>query len=126
MARHLRPAEELLLPAVREAVAATKPANEDLGTVRLALSYARAIDTAASIAAELDTFPAIDDEDALLRLSKLAAKVHEQTVLSDLGPKLLVTLDALGATPKARAAQRGGVVSGGGKLAALRAARRPA
>lgn len=88
-------------PDLRQAVAATVRAltltPADTGAVRLALDYAAAIDDA--------------DEQA--------------DALAALGPKLLATLEALGATPAARAKAK---PTTGGKpesqLGKLRAARR--
>lgn len=123
MARKLRSADDLLAPAVAETIAALETAPEDAGAIRLAERYAAQIDEAAMIAAELADV-SVDDENGTRQLHALSKRVEAQTVLAELGPKLLTTLESLGATPKARAAVRkGGASSGPGKLATLRAAR---
>lgn len=100
MTRQLRSTDALLGPAVQATINALQTAPEDTGAVKLAHSYAKAIDEAE------------DRAEALERL----------------GPKLLACLESLGATPKARAAIRKGDTGGQsqGELAALRSARRPA
>lgn len=95
--RALRPADELLSSAVGATLGALTLGPEDGAASRLARTLAEAIDQAE------------DRQDALERL----------------GPKLLACLDALGATPAARARLRGGVPTRAeNRLAALRAARR--
>ena len=96
----LRPAEALIAPDVAETVANIPDLTvADVAAAKLAALYAAAIDGA-------------DTAD----------------VLDKLGPKLLAALEALGATPRARASRKGGAVGGrtGGKLGAIREARRPA
>lgn len=98
MARQLRPADNLLAPAVQEAINAAKTEPVDVGAVKLALTYARAIDDASP------------DE-------------HSDT-LANLGPKLLAALEQLHATPKSRTVGKGGTPSRAeSRLAAIRAAR---
>ncbi|RKF24132.1 terminase small subunit [Micromonospora globbae] len=98
----LRSADALISPDVAETVAKLPDLTEaDAAAVKLAKRYAAAIDQAGP-----------DD----------AAEV-----LDRLGPKLLAALESLGATPRSRAARKGGAsVPGQGKLQALREARRPA
>lgn len=93
----LRSADELLAPAVAASVAGLELAPSDAAVVRLAQSYAAAIDGAE------------DPRDALEKL----------------GPKLLAALQALQATPAARARRRpqGGGSAGPNRLQALRDAR---
>lgn len=81
---YLRPADDLLAPAVAEAIASLPEEPRDAAAARLACAYAEAVDNAS------------DPEKAL----------------ADLGPKLLAVLDALGLTPRGRAAVKGGVSSG--------------
>ena len=96
----LRSADELLGPAVEEAIGSLNLAPEDAAAVRLARSYAAAIDTAAN------------PQDALERF----------------GPKLLAALNALGASPRSRSILRarggGGGNAGPNRLTQLREARR--
>lgn len=121
----LRDAADLLAPAVAETVAALQVAPEDAAAVRLAQRYAATIDRAAEIAADLDEIPPEDyDTEKLIRA--LRAKVEAQAVLAELGPKLLAALEALGATPAARAKLKaGGAPSAPSRLEALRQTRRP-
>ncbi|MEH1013057.1 hypothetical protein V6U90_08090 [Micromonospora sp. CPCC 206060] len=98
----LRSADALISPDVAETVAKLPDLTPaDAAAVKLARRYAAAIDEA-------------DPEAAA-------------EVLDKLGPKLLAALEALGATPRSRAARKGGASGPGrGKLAAIREARRPA
>lgn len=110
-----------MLPAVEETLANVEIRPEDAGLARLALQYARTIDQAAAIAAQAAKIPF--DPDTEEELKKLRNRVSAQVTMSDLGPKLLAALDALGATPKARAANAkpgAAPTSAGGRLAALR------
>lgn len=98
-ARRLQAADNLLAPAVAAAIGALTLDNADTGAVKLARAYAEAIDAAPG----------------------------DPEVLEKLGPKLLAALESLGATPKARATiTKGTAGAAAGRLAALRAARRPA
>jgi hypothetical protein len=95
--RRLQPADGLLAAAVAETIRALDLVPADAAGVALALRYADTIDQADNRA------------DAVERL----------------GPKLLAVLDALGATPTARARiKTGGAPSAGNDLDRLRAARR--
>lgn len=94
----LRAADALVAPAVAETVANLDLGPADAGTVRLTERLAAEIDSA----------------DPAMRA----------TVLDRLGPRLLSCLEALGASPRARAQLgKGGTPRGGGKLDQLRAAR---
>lgn len=65
-----------------------------------------------------------EDSAAAALAERYAADIDtDPDQLRDLGPRLLATLIELGATPKARAAGKGGANAGQGTLAALRAAR---
>jgi hypothetical protein len=104
MVGKLRAADGLILPEVRHTIGQLALQPEDSAAATLAEQYARAIDQATCSACG-----ATGDR------------------LDQLGPKLLAVLESLGATPRARAAAgktRGGGT--GGKLAAVRAAARPA
>lgn len=90
-----------MLPAVEATLAELSLAPEDAALARLAEGYARTIDQAAAIAAAAQRIPY--DEDTAEQVKKLAARVGAHVTMADLGPKLLAALDALGATPKARA-----------------------
>jgi hypothetical protein len=93
----IRAADDLIAPAVHDAIGQLPLRPEDHAAATLAQTYATAI----------------DDAD------------NPQHALDQLGPKLLAVLEQLGATPKARAQIMKGTSSGEnpGKLAALRAAR---
>src|SRR5258707_6084763 len=91
----LRDAGELLAPAVAGTVAALTLTAADAAAVKLAQRYAAAI----------------DDAD------------NRAEVLEKLGPKLLAALEALGATPAARARLKEGKATGGGKPSGLQALR---
>ena len=92
----LRDADKLLVPAVERTLGELALGTVDDAVATLAQRYAAAID---------------DDE--------------ESDVLTDLGPKLLATLQQLQATPAARAKRRtgGGGDAGPNRLQAIRAAR---
>lgn len=92
-----------LVAAVEETLAAIPDRPEDAGARALARRYAAQIDAARAIAVELQAVPVDDDADARL-VERLAKRVDAGAVLADLGPRLLAVLDALGATPRARAA----------------------
>lgn len=115
-------------PTMVQAVQATRSALQlepaDAGAADLAERYAAAIDRAAAVAEALARIE-VDDEDMVRRLNVLAARVEQQAVLAELGPKLLQVLAALGATPAARARTlKGGLIGGGPTpLDTLRAAR---
>jgi hypothetical protein len=98
MTRKLRSSDALLLSAVTEAIAALGVAPEDSAASRLARAYAQEID-------ERNPEESVE-------------------VLDKLGPKLLATLDALGATPKSRGRVTKTAPVGESELERLRAARR--
>lgn len=89
-AQHLQDADQLLLPAVREAIAALKLTEQDAGTVKLAEQYARAIDGAGRHCADCA------DPDCKRESNTWAMRW--------IAPLLLDALTALSATPVARAA----------------------
>jgi hypothetical protein len=128
-ARLLQDADELLYPAVAATIHALEPLDaRDSGTAKLALRYARDIDRAELVAAQLEKVlrqVAGLDIDVYDRLLPLAVKIERTAVLATLGPKLLAALEQLGATPIVRSGKGDG---GGGKpagqLQALRTARR--
>lgn len=84
--------------------ASTRP--EDAATIALAKNYARLLDAAAPAARYakavewLDTVRTDKSNDLV---NVILAALAEHSVASDLGPKLLGCLDALGMTPAARA-----------------------
>ena len=113
-----------MVEAVSAAVSASQAKPGDEAAVALALHYARLIDDAEAVAAALaDVVPEGDHEAGVLW--RLKAKVDAHTVASDLGPKLLAALTALGLTPVARSSVKGGEVvdAGADPLAQLRAKR---
>jgi hypothetical protein len=94
---NLQDTDRTLAAAVALTLDALKLAPEDAAAKRLAQKYAAAIDAAE----------------------------QSQDALDKLGPKLLATLESLGATPAARARLKEGSAQGGkpNRLAQLRAAR---
>lgn len=130
--RRLRNVQDLMVPAVAEAIDQLALKPEDAGVARLAQRYAAQIDESAQIAADLAEATAAAGSDAgeydRRMLTALAKRVDAQAVLAELGPKLLAALESLGASPRARAAQVKGGATGGsnagtGRLAAIRSAR---
>lgn len=129
-----------LLNAVTASVRSGTFTDGDKGAIALAKRYAKLIDDAepTSVYAEhlRRLAPAIDpdNDEAAKAFTKIADALAQHSVASDLGPKLLAALDALGLSPAARSKQSGGGVPrvGGSKpadaLAALREqrAQRPA
>lgn len=97
--RHLRPADELLVPVVQKSIEEMDLTEADKAASGLAILYAEAIDQA-------------EPED-------------RSKVLIEVGPKLLTVLESLGGSPRARAAIKKGVTSAkdGSRLQTLRAAR---
>lgn len=111
-----------LVVRVREAIDAleAKLQPEDVAVAELALRYARTIEEAAELAAAAAEVPY--DPDTAVQVQKLRQRVEAHQVMVDVGPKLLAALDALGATPKARAtAGKPGQAGKKSALAALRA-----
>lgn len=126
--RRLRPADDLISPVVAEALSNLPDLTPaDTAARHLAGRYAAAIDQASGV--DVDRIgDALDPDDMTGRqmLARLARQVEAQAVLGELGPKLLAVLEALGATPRARAVRKGGVGNGSslpGKLAAIRDSR---
>lgn len=124
----LRSADKLMVPAVESTLGALQLTDADAALAKLAQRYAETIDAAA----ELTTYASTvlenlepDDVTGRQHLAMLAAKVGRQAVLTDLGPKLLATLQALQATPAARSKVKvgGGGDAGPNRLQALREAR---
>lgn len=118
--------DDLVAPAVAEAVSKLDTKPEDVALVRLVERYAAAIDAAARIALAAEEIEP-ENADQARALSALRDRVDAVTVLADLGPKLAAALEMLGASPKARAgfARKGGDSGDGkpSKLAQLRALR---
>jgi hypothetical protein len=102
--------------SVRASAATSAGADQDRAVLDLALSYARLIDGAAptaTLAKALDTIaPHIPaDPQTADAWRKITAALAAHSVASDLGPKLLATLDSLLLTPRARAAAKKAVTS---------------
>lgn len=105
--------------AVRETLEKLEEQPEDAGIRALALRYARTIDDSQQLAKEAASLPY--DPDTAVQVARLRQRVEAHTVMVDVGPKLLAALDALHATPKARAASTKPPAAGSAsKLAALR------
>ena len=123
-----------ILGACDASLAAADLTLRDQAAAALVRHYARLIDHAASLATEAEIiWGELDLEDITARkhLAKLEAAVSAQAVASDLGPKLLAGLTALGCTLAGRGVK--GTESAGAadpkraahdQLAARRAARK--
>lgn len=108
-----------LAEKVRETLEKLEIRPEDAALAALTVEYARTIDQAKVIAARAAKVPY--DPDTAEELANLRKRVSAQVTMADLGPKLLAALDALGATPKARAsAGKPSPAGARSKLAALR------
>ncbi len=127
--------------AVGTSITAVKPAKADTATVTLARQYAQLIDNAApaakyrrhldglraAVAALEQARPELAAQlDAAEHLERIAEALAAHSVASDLGPKLLAALTALGMTPAARRAVRGGTdaTPTGGTVTTLKSRRR--
>jgi hypothetical protein len=108
--------DHLLLPAVRVALDQLQLGDEDLAVRRLAEQYASAIDDAHLIAREAVKL-AESTDDREKALSALLKRLDAGDKLGELGPKLQLALESLGASPKARAAITGKGKADGGKSA---------
>lgn len=84
--------------------AATRP--EDAATIALAKNYARLLDAAAPAgryAKAVEWLDTVRTDKSNDLVNVIMAALADHSVASDLGPKLLGCLDALGMTPAARA-----------------------
>lgn len=94
---------------------------EHAAIAALAVEFAKTMDRAAAIAAQAARIVP-ESEAAAEELERLRKRVAAHVVVVELGPKLQSALDALLATPKARAAAGKTPSKPAGKLSALRAA----
>jgi hypothetical protein len=94
---------------------------EDAAAAALARRYAVTIDEARELAEAAARVPY--DPDTAAQVARLRERVQAHVVMVELGPKLLAALDALHATPAARAkvAKPKTGATAGSKLAQLRA-----
>lgn len=103
-------------PSIGRALAAAlrdaQPGPRDAGAVALAKRYAALLDGAAEALAMAEALVAEDDSQARV-IHALQERLSAHEVAGDLGPKLLAVLAALGLTPAARAAAKGGATDGG-------------
>lgn len=86
---------------VRESLGYLALQPEDAALAALAERIARTIDEAAALAEAAAQVPY--DPDTAAQVARLRQRVDAHVVVVDLAPKLQAALDALGATPKARA-----------------------
>lgn len=113
----------LLLPSVRQSLGRleAKDAERDAGLRRLAEVYATAIDEATVLAVDARKLVAQAEDDqneleiAKRLLNALVKFSDSSSTLELLGPKLQSALEALGASPKARAAMTPKKPGGGSK-----------
>jgi len=90
------------------ALAAADLSTRDGGAAALVRRYAALIDHAAQLSAEADVLWELadgDDAGMIKAIGKLRLAVDAQSVVSDLGPKLLAGLTALGCTLAGRGEQ---------------------
>lgn len=116
--------------ALGKALRAAKPDDRDAGTVALARRLAVLLDESAPRSAYAEhllrverAVAAYDDDSGETDRSmrKIADALGRHSVASDLGPKLLAALTALGLTPVGRGAKGGsGAVNGRSKLDELK------
>lgn len=109
-------ASDLLVDAVDAALAVAPTKPEDAGAVALARRYAALIDETAPASKYREPLAVLgravavyEDPDAGKALDKIADALAAHSVASDLGPKLLAVLTALGMTTVSRGAKGGGV-----------------
>lgn len=97
--------------ALDQALTGAKVQPEDASAVRLARQYAYLIDRAAPAAKYAKALEWLGDvadgDEGAKHAETIRTALSEHTVASDLGPKLLAALTALGMTPAARAALAG-------------------
>jgi hypothetical protein len=115
------PVRQPLAPAVISALAATEPKAEDGGAVALAVRYAELMDEAvaaqkytkalrligAAVESRADDMLPTDAQQLMNAWDQISSALAEHSVASDLGPKLLAALTALGATVSGRAKEAG-------------------
>lgn len=103
----LTSADRLMAPAVATSLASLDLADEDSAAAKLAERYATELDQAAAIATHADRVLRLatetGDEDLIEQVQALRNRLTARTALENLGPKLEVLLNDLGATPMARA-----------------------
>lgn len=101
-----------MLDEVEKALRAVRIDPKDAGTAEIARHYARLIDDAAPAAKYGEALSWLDSVETNQRTEKhvllIRSALSEHSVASDLGPKLLAALTALGATPAARKDTGGG------------------
>jgi hypothetical protein len=108
-----KPRSPSIALALTAALRSAPVGPEGKATVALARRYAALIEDAERSVQELIDLQA-DDEDVRDAIRRLRAKLEAQVVTSDLGPKLLAALTALGMTGAAAAA----ALKGGAPVAA--------
>lgn len=125
----------LILPELERSLAALTDVPTDGAARSLALRYALLMDDAQAadkytkalrlcgeaIASRADDMPITAGEQLMSAWDKLSSALAEHSVASDLGPKLLAALTALGMTPAGRAQKAApttpeGGQAGGGKV----------
>lgn len=109
--------------AVGKAIKEAKLRDPDAGAIALVKRYAALMDDVDEMR-QLADAAAKANPDASPALRRLLAKVNDLSVVSDIGPKLLAALTALGLTPAGRGQHKEGgtrAQSGDNPLAALRA-----
>ena len=117
-----------VLPSLERSLAAGSTEQQDEGARSLALRYGALLDDAVAeqkyakalrlvgeaVEERADHMPVTSGQQLMDAWDRLSTALAEHSVASDLGPKLLATLTALGCTPAGRAEKKGG--AGGGSL----------
>ncbi len=114
-----QPAKVMLTPAIERSLSALTLEQTDQGARDLALLYAQLIDdpkaaekytkalrlVSEAVSSFADDLPITAGDQMRTAWDRISSALAEHTVVSDLGPKLLATLTALGMTPAGRAAK---------------------
>lgn len=113
------PERSPVLPGVRASLADAKLGEQDGAAAALALRYAELLDDAAVerqytkaveridrvVAGAADNMSQVAGQQVLDSWDRIRSALAEHSTASDMGPKLLATLTALGLTPAGRAAK---------------------
>lgn len=111
-----------VLPSLERSLAAGSTERQDEGARSLVLRYGALLDDAVAeqkyakalrlvgeaVASQADGMPITSGQQLMDAWDRLSTALAEHSVASDLGPKLLATLTALGCTPAGRAEKKGG------------------
>lgn len=113
------PERSPVLPGVRESLADAKLGAQDAGAAALAVRYAELLDQAAVerqytkaveridrvVTGAADNMSQVAGQQVLDSWDRIRSALAEHSTASDMGPKLLAALTALGLTPAGRASK---------------------